>query len=76
MTFPCVNSKAPSYPRNVTLAAVQLGMAMAWVPASQLQLPQLRGCGGAGALKLALPSALWAVAPTSLGRHRGPRSRC
>ena len=39
VTFPCVNSKAPSYPRNVTLAAAQLGTAVAWVPASQLQLP-------------------------------------
>lgn len=58
MTFPCVNSKAPSYPRNVTLAAVQLGTAMAWVPASQLQLPPSQGIWGV--------SAHQAVTPTSL----------
>jgi len=50
VTFPWVNSKAPSYPRNVTLATTQLGMAMAWVPASQLQLPPREGgqCSQAG----------------------------
>lgn len=49
MTFPCVNSKAPSYPRNVTLVAVLLGTAMAWVPASQLQLIPSQGIWGTSA---------------------------
>lgn len=65
VTFPCVNSSAPSYPRNVTLAAVQLGMAMACVPASQLQLPPAGGSGVADALGLALASAHQAVTFTS-----------
>lgn len=32
-----LNSKAPSYPRNATLAAMQLGVPVAGPPASQLQ---------------------------------------
>lgn len=58
MTFPCVDSKAPSYPRNVTLVAVQLGTAMAWVPASQLQLPPSQGIWGATAHQAVTPTSL------------------
>lgn len=72
MTFPCVNSKAPSYPRNVTLAAVQLGTAIAWVPASQLQLPPSQSIWGASALGGPVPSACQAVTPTSLRGCRSP----
>lgn len=49
---------------------MQLGKAMAWVPASQLQLP-LAGVSG-----LALPSAHQPVTPTGQGRCWGTRSRC
>lgn len=49
-----LNSKAPSYPRNVTLAAMQLGVPVAGPPASQLQL-----LGGGW--------SPWAGTPTALG---------
>lgn len=71
-----MNSKAPSYLRNVTLAAVQLGMAVAWVPASQLQLALAGESEGAGAFGLALPSAHQTLTPTTLRRGCGPRSHC